>query len=255
VPRRDPDDTIAPPPPRAGLKYRRIVLKLSGEALCGEEGGFGIRPDTLQKVAAELAEVQRMGVQIGIVVGGGNIFRGLKGASAGMDRSQSDYMGMLATVINALALQDALEKADVPTRVMTAFEIRSIAEPYIRRRAIRHLEKGYVLIFAAGTGNPYFSTDTAAALRAMEIQAQALFKATKVEGIYDRDPARFNDAQMFNKLTYDRFLADRIGVMDSTAVTLCRENKMPIRVFKMTTRGNILRVCMGEDIGTIVVGS
>jgi uridylate kinase len=164
-------------------------------------------------------------------------------------------MGMLATVINALALQDALEKAEIPTRVMTAFEIRTVAEPYIRRRAIRHLEKGNVVIFAAGTGNPYFSTDTAAALRAMEIQAQALFKATKVEGIYDRDPARYSDAKMLTRLTYDRFLADRIGVMDSTAVTLCRENKMPIRVFKMTTRGNILRVCMGEDIGTIVVAS
>ncbi|HZF49330.1 MAG TPA: UMP kinase [Polyangiaceae bacterium] len=258
MPRRDPDDdTIAPPPPSPSpdLKFRRILLKVSGEALCGETGGFGIRPDTLQKLAAELAEVQRMGVQIGIVVGGGNIFRGLKGASAGMDRSQSDYMGMLATVINALALQDALEKADVHTRVMTAFEIRTVAEPYIRRRAIRHLEKGYVVIFAAGTGNPYFSTDTAAALRAMEIQAQALFKATKVEGIYDKDPARFDDAHMLEKLTYDRFLADKIGVMDSTAVTLCRENKMPIRVFKMTTSGNILRVCMGEDIGTTVVGA
>jgi uridylate kinase len=254
---RELEDTIVPPPPppHPGLRYRRILLKLSGEALCGEEGGFGIRPDTLQRVAGELAEVQRMGVQIGIVVGGGNIFRGLKGASAGMDRSQSDYMGMLATVINALALQDALEKADVATRVMTAFEIRTVAEPYIRRRAMRHLEKGAVVIFAAGTGNPYFSTDTAAALRAMEIQAQALFKATKVEGIYDRDPNRHENAQMFSKLTYDRFLADRIGVMDSTAVTLCRENKMPIRVFKMTTRGNILRVCMGEDIGTIVEGS
>lgn len=254
---REVEDTIVPPPPppHPGLRYRRILLKLSGEALCGEEGGFGIRPDTLQGVAGELAEVQRMGVQIGIVVGGGNIFRGLKGASAGMDRSQSDYMGMLATVINALALQDALEKADVATRVMTAFEIRTVAEPYIRRRAMRHLEKGSVVIFAAGTGNPYFSTDTAAALRAMEIQAQALFKATKVEGIYDRDPNRHENAQMFSQLTYDRFLADRIGVMDSTAVTLCRENKMPIRVFKMTTRGNILRVCMGEDIGTIVEGS
>lgn len=231
------------------------MLKLSGEALCGEDGGFGIKLETLQRLAAELAEVQAKGVQIGIVVGGGNIFRGLRGASAGMDRSQSDYMGMLATVINSLALQDALEKAGVPTRVMTAFEIRTVAEPYIRRRAIRHLSKGNVVIFAAGTGNPYFSTDTAAALRAMEIQAQVLFKATKVEGVYDRDPVRHQDAQMFAKLTYDRFLADRIAVMDSTAVTLCRENKMPIRVFKMTTRGNILRVCMGDDIGTIVVGS
>lgn len=252
--REDADDTIAPPAPHPGLQYRRILLKLSGEALCGEDGGFGIRPDTLQRVAAELAEVHAMGVQIGIVVGGGNIFRGLKGASAGMDRSQSDYMGMLATVINALALQDALEKAGVPTRVMTAFEIRTVAEPYIRRRAMRHLAKGSVVIFAAGTGNPYFSTDTAAALRAMEIQAQALFKATKVEGIYDRDPNKHQDALMFSRLGYDRFLADRIGVMDSTAVTLCRENRMPIRVFKMTTRGNILRVCLGEHIGTIVEG-
>jgi uridylate kinase len=228
------------------------VLKLSGEALCGEDGGFGIRPETMQKVAAEIAELHRLGVEIGIVVGGGNIFRGLKGASAGMDRSQSDYMGMLATVINALALQDALEKADVRTRVMTAIEIRQVAEPYIRRRAMRHLEKGAIVIFAAGTGNPYFSTDTAAALRAMEIQAEALFKATKVEGIYDRDPACHEGAQMFSRLSYDRFLVDRIGVMDSTAVTLCRENKLPIRVFKLTTRGNMLRVCRGEPIGTIV---
>ena len=242
----------APPPARAGIAYRRILLKLSGEALCGEDGGFGIRPETLKGVAAEIAEVSRMGVQIGIVVGGGNIFRGLKGASAGMDRSQSDYMGMLATVINSLALQDALEKQRVPTRVMTALEIRQVAEPYIRRRAMRHLDKGYVVIFAAGTGNPYFSTDTAAALRAMEIQAQALFKATKVEGIYDRDPQKFKDAQMYTRLTYDRFLADRIGVMDSTAVTLCRENKLPIRVFKLTDRGNILRVCQGEELGTVV---
>jgi uridylate kinase len=247
-------DSLLPPPPRPvqGLKYRRIVLKLSGEALCGEEGGFGIRPETLHHVAGEIAELQRMGVQIGVVVGGGNIFRGLKGASAGMDRSQSDYMGMLATVINALALQDSLEKAGVPTRVMTAIEIRQVAEPYIRRRAMRHLEKGSVVIFAAGTGNPFFSTDTAAALRAMEIQAQALFKATKVEGIYDRDPVRHEGAQMFARLSYDRFLADKIGVMDSTAVTLCRENKLPIRVFKLMSRGNILRVCKGEEIGTIV---
>ena len=186
------------------------------------------------------------------MVGGGNIFRGLKGASAGMDRAQSDYMGMLATVINALALQDALENCNVPSRVMTALEMKQVAEPYIRRRAVRHLEKGRVVIFAAGTGNPYFSTDTAAALRAMEIHATALFKATKVEGIYDRDPVKHPDAKMFTKLSYDRFLADRIGVMDSTAVTLCRDNKMPIRVFKLTTRGNIKRVCQGEEIGTIV---
>jgi uridylate kinase len=250
---REVDSLLPPPPaPAPGLRYRRIVLKLSGEALCGAEGGFGIHPETLLKVAAEIGELHRLGVQIGIVVGGGNIFRGLKGASAGMDRSQSDYMGMLATVINSLALQDALEKAGVATRVMTAIEIRQVAEPYIRRRAMRHLEKGSLVIFAAGTGNPYFSTDTAAALRAMEINAEALFKATKVEGIYDRDPARHEGAQMFSRLSYDRFLVDRIGVMDSTAVTLCRENKLPIRVFKLTTRGNILRVCRGEDIGTIV---
>src|SRR6516162_3223031 len=205
------DDTIAPPPPHPGLKYRRIVLKLSGEALCGTTGGFGIDGTVIRATAAELAEVHALGVQIGIVVGGGNIFRGLKGASTGMDRAQGDYMGMLATVINALALQDALEKAGVPTRVMTALEIRQVAEPYIRRRAIRHMEKGRFVIFAAGTGNPYFSTDTAAALRAMEIHANALFKATKVDGIYDRDPARYGDAKMLSRLTYDRFLADRIG--------------------------------------------
>jgi uridylate kinase len=240
------------PSPSIGLKYRRIVLKLSGEALCGEDGGFGIRLETLQRVAAEVAELRRLGVEIGVVCGGGNIFRGLKGASAGMDRSQSDYMGMLATVINALALQDALEKAGAPTRVMTALEIRQVAEPYIRRRAMRHLDKGYIVIFAAGTGNPFFSTDTAAALRAAEIGAQALFKATKVEGIYDRDPHRHEGAQMFARISYDRFLADRIGVMDSTAVTLCRDNSLSVRVFKLTTRGNILRVCKGEDVGTIV---
>ena len=246
-------ESMRPPPVlQPDLKYTRILLKLSGEALCGQDGGFGIHPQTLHRVAGEVAEIAKLGVQIGVVVGGGNIFRGLKGASSGMDRTQSDYMGMLATVINSLALQDALEKQGCPTRVMTAIEIRQMAEPYIRRRAIRHLEKGNVVIFAAGTGNPFFSTDTAAALRAMEIQAQALFKATKVEGIYDRDPARHEDAQMYTRLSYDRFLADRIGVMDSTAVTLCRENRMPIRVFKLTERGNILRVCRGEHLGTVV---
>lgn len=245
-------ETVAPPRPAADLRYRRILLKLSGEALAGKDGGYGIDPATLQQIAAEIGEVYRMGVQIGIVVGGGNIFRGLKAASQGMDRSQSDYMGMLATVMNSLALQDALEKANVPTRVMTAIEIRQVAEPYIRRRASRHLEKGNTVIFGAGTGNPFFSTDTAAALRAMEIGAQALFKATKVDGIFDRDPNKHEDAQMFTRLSYDRFLADRIGVMDSTAVTLCRENRMPIRVFKLGTRGNILRVCQGEELGTIV---
>ncbi|MBI4951959.1 MAG: UMP kinase [Myxococcales bacterium] len=247
-----PPDSVAPPAPAEGLVYKRIVLKLSGEALSGEIGGSGIRPETLRSLAQELRDVHRMGAQIGIVVGGGNIFRGLAGAAAGMDRSQSDYMGMLATVINSLALQDALEKVGTPVRVMTAIEVRQVAEPYIRRRAMRHLEKGYIVIFAAGTGNPYFSTDTAAALRAMEINAQALLKATKVEGIYDRDPIKHAGAQMFARISYERFLVDRIGVMDQTAIALCRENKLPIRVFKLGERGNILRVCRGEPIGTVV---
>lgn len=233
------------------LFYRRIIIKLSGEALCGKVGGYGIDTSTLKATAEELATVARTGVQIGIVVGGGNIFRGLRGASEGMDRAQSDYMGMLATVINSLALQDALEHCDVPTRVMTAIEIRQVAEPYIRRRAIRHLDRGHVVIFAAGTGNPYFSTDTAAALRAMEIRADALLKATKVDGIYDRDPARHAEALLLERVSYDRFLADHLGVMDSTAVALCRENGLPIRVFKMAP-GYIRRVCLGEHVGTTV---
>ena len=240
------DETIVPPPRNPGLRYQRIVLKLSGEALCGRDGGFGIDGEVIRATAAELAEVHALGVEIGIVVGGGNIFRGLKGASSGMDRAQGDFMGMLATVINALAMQDSLEKAGV--------EIRQVAEPYIRRRAIRHLEKGRVVIFAAGTGNPYFSTDTAAALRAMEIHAECLCKATKVEGIYARDPVKDPSAEMYPRMTFDRFLHERIGVMDSTAVTLCRDNNLPIRVFKMATRGNIKRVVLGDTIGTIVEG-
>ncbi|GAC1355238.1 MAG: UMP kinase [Polyangiales bacterium] len=251
----DPRPTIPPPAPASGLKYRRVMLKLSGEALCNPEGrteAFGIQPQVLKDIAAELAEVHALGVQLGLVIGGGNIFRGLKGSAAGMDRAQSDYMGMLATVINSLALQDALEHCNVPTRVMTAIEIRQVAEPYIRRRAIRHLEKGRVVIFAAGTGNPYFSTDTAAALRAMEIHADALFKATKVEGIYDADPMKHAGAKMLEELSYDRFLADRIGVMDGTAVTLCRDNRLEIRVFKLSTKGNVQRVVMGQEIGTVV---
>lgn len=235
--------------PKDSLKYKRVLLKLSGEALAA--GGAGIEPETLRSTAEEIADVRKTGVEIGLVVGGGNIFRGLKGASQGMDRAQSDYMGMLATVINALALQDALERCDVPTRVMTAIEVRSVAEPYVRRRAIRHLNHGYVVIFAAGTGNPYFSTDTAASLRAMEIRADALFKATKVDGIYDRDPVRYPDATLQKHVTYDRFLTDHLKVMDSTAVALCRENGLPIRVFKMDP-GNIRRVLRGEDLGTTV---
>ena len=236
----------------AGPKVKRILLKLSGEALCGIPGGFGVNPETLSTIAAELKEVQQLGVELGIVIGGGNIFRGLKGSAAGMDRASADHMGMLATVINGIALQDALETAGVVTRVLSALEIRQVAEPYIRRRAVRHLEKGRVIIFVAGTGNPYFSTDTAAALRAMEIQAEVLIKATKVEGVYNKDPVHHPDATMFRRLDYDSFLMQRIGVMDSTAVTLCRENGLPIRVVKLANRGNIKRVTQGEDVGTLV---
>ncbi len=236
----------------AEIKIKRMILKLSGEALCGVPGGFGVNPETLQSICAELAEVQALGCEIGIVIGGGNIFRGLRGSAQGMDRASADHMGMLATVINGIALQDGLEKIGVQTRCLSALEIRQVAEPYIRRRAMRHLEKGRVVIFVAGTGNPYFSTDTAAALRAMEIHADCLCKATKVEGIYDRDPAKHPDARMYHRLSYDRFLADRVGVMDSTAVTLCRDNGLPIRVFALTKRGNIKRVVLGEDVGTLV---
>ena len=253
--RTDADLTIRPPAPAPGIRYRRILLKMSGEALCAQEGGFGLDPTAVGLLADELASAYReLGVQLALVVGGGNIFRGLRGSASGMDRSTADYMGMLATVMNALALQDALEKRDVPTRVQTALEMRQIAEPYIRRRAIRHLEKGRVVIFAAGTGSPYFSTDTAAALRAMEIHADALCKATKVDGVYDRDPKKYPDAAMIPKLSFDEFIQRRIGVMDTTAVTLCRDNKLPIRVFKLAERGNIARVICGEDVGTVVGG-
>jgi uridylate kinase len=234
------------------LRYRRVMLKLSGEALAGVENGFGIDPNTLQVLASEVADAHALGAECAVVIGGGNIFRGLSGSSKGMDRATADYMGMLATVINALALQDTLERLKVPTRTLSALDIRQVAEPYIRRRAIRHLEKGRVVIFAAGTGNPYFSTDTAAALRSMEIGAELLCKATKVEGVYDKDPMKHSDAVMYKHLSYDRCLTDRIGVMDSTAITLCRENKLPIRVFALLKRGNIKRVLLGEDVGTLV---
>jgi uridylate kinase len=234
------------------LKYKRILLKLSGEALCGSVGGFGLDPKTIEAISAELADVQRQGVELAIVIGGGNIFRGLKGSAQGMDRASADYMGMMATVINGIALQDALDKKGAATRVMTALDVRAVAEPYIRKRALRHLEKGRIVIFVAGTGNPYFSTDTAASLRAMEIQAQILCKATKVEGVYDRDPAKYADASMFRQMGYEHFIRERIGVMDATAVTLCRDNKLPIRVFALGARGNIQRVVDGEPIGTLV---
>jgi uridylate kinase len=247
------DRTVPPPIPAPGLRYRRILLKMSGEALCAQEGGFGHDPAAIGLLSEELAQAYRtLGAQLALVVGGGNIFRGLRGASSGMDRATADYMGMLATVMNALALQDALEKRGVPTRVQTALEMRQIAEPYIRRRAIRHLEKGRVVIFAAGTGNPYFSTDTAAALRAMEIHADVFLKATKVDGVYERDPKKYADAKMFAKLSYDSFIERRIGVMDTTAVTLCRDNKLPIRVFRLADRGNIARVILGEEVGTTI---
>ena len=234
------------------LAHKRILLKLSGEALCGTAGGFGLDPKTVEAISAELAEVHALGAELAIVIGGGNIFRGLKGSAQGMDRASADYMGMLATVINGIALQDALEKHGVQTRVMTALEVRSVAEPYIRRRAMRHLEKGRAVILVAGTGNPYFSTDTAAALRAMEIQASMLCKATKVQGVYDRDPVKYADASMFRQLSYERFIRERIGVMDATAVTLCRDNRLPIRVFALSTTGNIKRVVQGEPVGTLV---
>ncbi|MCB9592930.1 MAG: UMP kinase [Sandaracinaceae bacterium] len=236
---------------KSDLPVRRIVLKLSGEALCGDHG-YGVDPATLQAISGEIAEVHALGAEIAIVIGGGNIFRGLRGSAAGMDRSSADYMGMLATVINALALQDSLEKLKVDTRVLSALSIRQVAEPYIRRRAMRHLEKGRVIIFAAGTGNPYFSTDTAAALRAMEIGAALLLKATKVEGVFDKDPAKHEDAVMLDRLTYDRVLAERLGVMDSTAITLCRDNNLPIRVCSLKRRGNVKRVVLGEQVGTLV---
>lgn len=233
-------------------KYKRILLKLSGEALAGDTG-YGIVPEVILATAKEIAAVQALGVQIGIVIGGGNIFRGVAASTQGMDRASSDYMGMLATVINGLALQDALEKNGAQTRVQTAIEMAEIAEPYIRRRAVRHLEKGRIVIFAAGTGNPYFTTDTAAALRAMEINANAILKATKVDGIYNKDPVKHKDAVKYDSLKYIDVLNQRLEVMDSTAISLCMDNNLPIVTFNMKTSGNIRRVVLGEKIGTVVV--
>jgi uridylate kinase len=232
-------------------RFKRILLKLSGEALMGD-GGFGIDPGTLERIASEIAEIRALGVEVAIVNGGGNIFRGVAGSATGMDRASADYMGMLAIVMNSLALQDALERLNVHTRVLSAIEMKEICEPYIRRRAMRHLEKGRVVIFSAGTGNPYFTTDTAASLRAMEIHAEVLLKATKVDGIYDKDPVKFADAKRFHRLTYIEVLQQNLKVMDSTAISLCRDNKLAIVVFDLHKRGNIRRVVAGESIGTLV---
>ena len=231
--------------------YRRIVLKLSGEALAGSQG-YGIDPQMLVRMAAEIREVTTLGVQVAIVIGGGNIFRGIAASAGGMDRATADYMGMLATVINALALQDALEKAGLQTRVLSAIEMRAVGEPYIRRRAIRHLEKGRVVIFAAGTGNPFFTTDTAGALRAVEIGADAIMKATKVDGIYSADPQRDPRAQRLAHVTYIDVLNRGLQVMDSAAISLCMDNKLPIIVFDLTRSGNVRRIVLGEPVGSIV---
>ncbi|HEX7281793.1 MAG TPA: UMP kinase [Vicinamibacterales bacterium] len=240
-----PDPALPPP------HYKRILLKLSGEALMGDQT-YGIDPLVATRIAQDVAEIQALGVQTAVVIGGGNIFRGLAASARGMDRSTGDYMGMLATVINALALQDALEHNGVPTRVLTAIEMRAVAEPFIRRRAVRHLEKGRVVVFAAGTGNPYFTTDTAAALRAMEMKAEVILKATKVDGIYTADPVKHPDATRYERISYLQVLQERLQVMDATAISLCMDNKLPILVFNLKTPGNIKRVVMGDAVGTIV---
>ena len=234
------------------VKYRRIVLKLSGESLAGSQG-FGINPEVVNDVAEQIKKVRERGIDVAIVVGGGNIWRGLAGSAKGMERSTADYMGMLATVMNALALQDALEKIDVDTRVQSAISMRQVAEPYIRRKAIRHMEKGRVVIFAAGTGNPYFSTDTTAALRAAEIEADVILMAKKgTDGIYDSDPNKNSDAHKFDKLAYKEILNRGLQVMDSTATSLCMDNKIPLVVFNIDDHENILRAALGEEIGTTV---
>ena len=234
-------------------RYKRILLKLSGEILAGA-AGYGLDEDVLHGIAAEIAEVHRSGVQIGVVLGGGNIFRGLAAASRGMDRVAADSMGMLATVINSLALQHALEKQGVFTRVQSAIDMHKVAEPFIRRRAVRHLEKGRVVIFAAGTGNPYFTTDTAAALRAIEVGADVILKGTRVDGVYDKDPERHGDASRYETITYLDVLNQGLKVMDSTAVSLCMDNKLPIIVFDVGRPGNLARVVDGEPVGTLVGG-
>ncbi len=234
------------------MKYQRVLLKLSGEALAGERG-FGIDPDTVSDICREIAEVAALGLEIVLVIGGGNIFRGISSSAKGMDRATADYMGMLATILNAMAVQEALEKINVPTRVLSAIETTELCELYIRRKALRHLEKGRVVICAAGTGNPYFTTDTAAALRAMELCCQAIIKATKVDGVYDKDPEKFDDAVKFEMISYEETLRRHLKVMDATAITLAQENKMPIVVCNIAG-GNIKKVIFGENAGTIVEG-
>ena len=236
---------------RTAPRYQRVLLKLSGEALMGDQQ-FGVDPAVTTRIARDVGEIQGLGVQTAIVIGGGNIFRGLAASVRGMDRATADYMGMLATVINALALQDALERQGVHTRTVTAIEMRAVAEPFIRRRAIRHLEKGRVVIFAAGTGNPYFTTDTAAALRAMEIKAEVILKGTKVDGIYTADPVLDPEATMYDSISYLQVLERQLAVMDSTAISLCMDNKLPIVVFNLLEPGNIRRVVLGETVGTTV---
>jgi uridylate kinase len=232
-------------------QYKRILLKLSGEALAGG-APFGIDAARVKELAAEVAAVAATGVQVGLVVGGGNIFRGVKAAAQNMDRVTADHMGMLATVINSLSLQDALEQIGVHTRVMSAIEMHQVAEPYIRRRALRHLEKGRVCVFAGGTSNPYFSTDTAATLRALEIRAEVIAKATRVDGVYDKDPLRFPDAVMYREISYLEVLSKSLAVMDATSIAMCRDNQLPILVFNLNTSGNIMRMSMGEPVGTLI---
>jgi uridylate kinase len=238
-------------PPKPVPKFNRLLLKLSGESLAGG-AAFGINAERVKELALEVAAVAQAGVQVGIVVGGGNIFRGISSKALNMDRVAADHMGMLATVINSLALQDALEQIGAHTRVMSAIEMHEVAEPYIRRRAIRHLEKGRIVIFAAGTSNPYFSTDTAATLRALEIHAQVIAKATRVDGVYDRDPLKFPDAVMYREIAYTKVLSEALGVMDATSIAMCRDNRLPIIVFNLNVNGNIMRMSMGEPIGTII---
>ncbi|MEM8780804.1 MAG: UMP kinase [Cyanobacteria bacterium P01_G01_bin.49] len=235
------------------MTYQRVLLKLSGEALMGNLG-YGIDPKVVADIAQEISDVINHGIQLAIVVGGGNIFRGVKASSAGMDRATADYIGMIATVMNAMTLQDALEQMEIPTRVLTAIAMQEVAEPYIRRRAIRHLEKGRVVIFGAGSGNPFFTTDTTAALRAAEIDAEVVFKATKVDGVYDSDPHTNKNARRYNSLTYNHVLTHDLRVMDGTAIALCKENNIPIVVFNLSVSGNVVRAIKGEPVGTIVGG-